>query len=411
MDLIKAPEGVSNDLFEKITWMQIGVIRKSRKIKQGDISDVTGIAQTTLSHIEHGRMVPSEQNQHVLATYFNRDDWKDDSEFDWEANAHSTSNLTLFIHELQSTIDWSIYNHLVAKDIGMNDGLQQVLKNRGSLAKKTVNEAWDKAVLDWNKDRDEQPEDKRIPKYYKEAEIYGNDDLEGIGILIEDNAADTMPRPRSLEDKEEAYALVINSEFMQPRLSIGDTVFVDPSLIPAKGDDVVIQLEYRDRTVAVVREIVGLHIDEGGTYCAYDLEPIWFRAYAHFKLGQYDNEMLQQGEEALPQDHDEVFEDSMKDYRLVLGIDDEGQCHHISGQVKHFIGDMTTDPPTPGKLMDNEVISAKVHVIVGVDRKAMSNAERAKAHPLESKRHRMSAASGKFGVSFYGAGPFGNKNK
>jgi hypothetical protein len=61
--------------------------------------------------------------------------------------------------------------------------------------------------------------------------------------------------------------------------------------------------------------------------------------------------------------------------------------------------------------MDNEVISAKVHVIVGVDRKAMSNAERAKAHPLESKRHRMSAASGKFGVSFYGAGPFGNKNK
>lgn len=411
MDLIKPPEGVSNDLFEKITWMQIGVIRKNRKIKQGEISEVTGIAQTTLSHIEHGRMVPSEQNQHVLATFFNRDDWKDDSEFDWENHVWSSNNLTLFIHELQSTIDWSKYNHLVAKDIGMNEDLQQVLKTRGSLAKKTFDEAWDKAVMGWKASRAEYPEDKRIPKYYKETDIYGNDDLENVGILIEDNAADTMPRPRSLEDKEDAYALVINSEFMQPRLKIGDTVFVDPSVIPARGDDVVIQLEYKDRTVAVVREIVGLHIDEGGTYCAYDLEPIWFRAYTHYKLGQHANELLTQNVEISQEDQDEFYEDTLKDFRLTLGIDDEGQCHHISGQVKHFIGDMTTDPPTPGKLMDNEVISAKVHVIVSVDRKVISNTERAQSHPLESKKHKMSAASGKFGVGGFGVGLYGAKNK
>ncbi|MGB0608729.1 MAG: S24 family peptidase [Paracoccaceae bacterium] len=410
MDLIKAPEGVSNDLFEKITWMQIGVIRKSRKIKQGDISDVTGIAQTTLSHIEHGRMVPSDQNKHVLATYFRADHWKDDPEFNWEEQAYSTSNLTLFIHELQSMIDWSSYNHLVAKDIGMPDDIVHVLKKRGSLAKKTFNEAWDKAVLDWNKDRGEQPEDRRIPKYHKEGDIYGNEVLERVGVLIEDDAADTIPRPLSLKDKDEAYALVVNSELMQPRFRLGDTVFVDPSLIPAEGDDVVVQIEYKHGTVAVVREIAGLHIDEGGTYCAYHLEPIAFRSIATYRLGQFEIEMLQAGEEALPDELDEEYENSLSEHRLMLGIDDEGQCQFMSGQIKHFIGDMTTDPPTPGKLMDNEVISAKVHVIVGVDRKAMSNAERAKAHPLESKKYRMSAGSGKFGVGGFGVGPYGTKN-
>lgn len=410
MDLIKAPEGVSDDLFMKITWMQIGVIRKSRKIKQGDISRVTGIAQTTLSHIEHGRMVPSVQNQHVLATYFGTDHWKDDPEFEWETQVYSTNTLTLFIHELQSMIDWPSYNHLVAEDIGMNDGLQQVLKKRGSLAKKTFNEAWDQAVLDWNKDRGYNPEDRRIPKYHKEAKIYGNDVLENVGILIEDDAADTIPRPLSLKDKDEAYALVVNSDFMEPRFSLGDTVFVDPSLIPARGDDVVIQLEYKDRTVAVVRKIHGLHIDEGGTYCAYDLEPIAFNIYASYHVGQYENEMLQQGQDPTSDELDEAYEEYMKHQRLGLGIDDEGQCHHISHQVKHFVGDMTTDPPTPGKLMDNEVISAKVDVIVSVERKALTNAERAKAHPLESKKHRMSAGSGKFSVGGFGVGPYGTKN-
>ena len=409
MDLVTPPEGVSSEMFEKITWMQIGVIRKNRKIKQGDISAVTGIAQTTLSHIEHGRMVPSEQNKHILATYFNRDDWQGDHNFDREKHAVSTNNLTLFVHELQRTIDWSKYNHLVAKDIGMNDDLQQVLKSRGSLAKKTFDDAWEKAVLDWNKEFPETTEVKRIPKYHKEARIYGNDYLESVGVLIEDDAADTIPRPLSLKDKDEAYALVVNTEFMHPRFRLGDTVFVDPTLIPAKGDDVVIQLQYKDHTVAFVREIVGLQIDEGGTYCAYDLEPIAARSAAFYRLGEFEIEMLQAGEEALPDDRDEEYERIMSLHRLTLGIDDEGKCHHISGQVKHFVGDMTTEPPTPGKLMDNEVISAEVHVIVGADHKVLSNTERAKAHPLEGKKYKMSAASGKFGVGGFGVGLYGGK--
>lgn len=397
MDVIKAPDGVSDALYEKVTWMQIGVIRKDRKIKQGDISDVTGIAQTTLSHIEHGRMVPSEHNQHVLATYFHRNDWREDKNFDWEKQSYSSNNLTLFIHQLQNTIDWSKYQHLVAVDIGVNEDLQNVLKKRGSLRKGFDDPwdkaNWDKAVNDLAASRYDAPEPKRIPKYSHEHPTKGVDFVED-GVLIDDNA-DTVVAPHNLQNREGAYALVVNSMAMYPKYELGDTVYADPVAIPMRGDDVVIQLKYADRTVAIVRHVIGMHIDEGGIYCGYDLEPIYWRGYAEFMKGQHVVEMRITGDEATDEDMNEVYTDTMKQVMLTLGIDDEGQCHHISGN-------QNADP-------EDRVIEAAVHVIVGSERKYVSNAIRASSHPLESKKHKMSAASGKFGMGGYGVGLFGGK--
>jgi transcriptional regulator with XRE-family HTH domain len=257
MDLIKAPDGVSDEVYEKITWMQIGVIRKARKIKQGDIADVTGIKQTTLSHIEHGRMVPSTRNQHILATYFNRDDWHDNDQFDWNEHSYSTNNLTLFIHELQSTIDWSGYHHLVAEDIGMSKELVDVLKSRSSLLKAKVKnyelEAEPAAMMLTAPDVKMTVNRKRIPLYsiVDTPKVFS---IEQTVQIIPDEA-ELITTPPMVAGIDDAYAMIVPNHLMHPAYGEGDTVFVHTGRMPQNGDDVVVRLTFEDREIAFIRSI------------------------------------------------------------------------------------------------------------------------------------------------------------
>ena len=388
MDLIKAPDGVSDEVYEKITWMQIGVIRKARKIKQGDIADVTGIKQTTLSHIEHGRMVPSERNQHILATYFQRDDWHDNKQFDWDKDSYSTNNLTLFIHELQKTIDWSGYHHLVAEDIGMSKELVDVLKSRSSLknTKATVTQT---APLTADAPR---PPVEKIDRYDVDVAIETVDYLM-TGVWINDQWATSIPTPSMLQGKSGAYALTVINSDMDPRYSEGDTVFVDPNLPPVVEDDVVITLHFAERSVAIIRQIHSIHIDEPGDYCAYEFDAINDRWMALYNAGVNDTEMLQRGNDpdVYWDEGDNNFEHYMKERRLLIGMDDLGNVKKVKGES----GSAT-----------EKVLRADVHVIVGLERKPISLSTR-----NAGKNFRMKAGTGEFKVTFgkggFGSGPFG----
>ena len=48
---------------------------------------------------------------------------------------------------------------------------------------------------------------------------------------------------------------------MEPRYRQGDVLYVNPEIQPIRGDDVVVQLAYKDRLIAVVGELVGIEKD------------------------------------------------------------------------------------------------------------------------------------------------------
>ena len=45
---------------------------------------------------------------------------------------------------------------------------------------------------------------------------------------------------------------------MEPRYRAGDTLFVNPELMPFYGDDVVIHVKYKDRAICLIREVIQL---------------------------------------------------------------------------------------------------------------------------------------------------------
>ena len=91
-----------------------------------------------------------------------------------------------------------------------------------------------------------------IPKYTQPYNARGMAYKDAI--LFEN--ADLVDRPPVLKNVKGAYAVFMPSLNMEPRYRQGDTLSVNPEISPERGDDVVIHLEFKDRTVCIVRELV-----------------------------------------------------------------------------------------------------------------------------------------------------------
>lgn len=91
-----------------------------------------------------------------------------------------------------------------------------------------------------------------IPKFHHPYQPKGFPYYDSI--LLEN--ADSTDVPPSLRHVIGAYAVVMPSDTMEPRYRPGDVLFVNPELAPYYGDDVVLRIRYKSRTVGVVREVL-----------------------------------------------------------------------------------------------------------------------------------------------------------
>ena len=91
-----------------------------------------------------------------------------------------------------------------------------------------------------------------IPKYHQPYQPKGFPYYDSI-LLENADSTDVLP---SLRHVIGAYALVMPSDTMEPRYRPGDVLFVNPELQPYYGDDVVLRVRYKNRTVGVIREVL-----------------------------------------------------------------------------------------------------------------------------------------------------------
>src|SRR5262249_33992363 len=63
--------------------------------------------------------------------------------------------------------------------------------------------------------------------------------------------------PQRLLEVKDPYAFLIATDAMEPRLRINDVIYLDPSRMPRREDDVLVQVEDGDQTLATIREFVG----------------------------------------------------------------------------------------------------------------------------------------------------------
>ena len=92
-------------------------------------------------------------------------------------------------------------------------------------------------------------------KIYKFTQPYHPRDFKyGDGVLIDDPVEVFCP-PQLAKDGE-AYAIELPSNTMQPRYHAGDTLYVNPTLRPKAGDDVVLIFEHNGRRIGIVREVI-----------------------------------------------------------------------------------------------------------------------------------------------------------
>ena len=91
-----------------------------------------------------------------------------------------------------------------------------------------------------------------IPKYHQPYQPKG---FRYYDSLLLENADSTETLP-SLRHVLGAYAVVMPSDTMEPRYRQGDVLFVNPELQPYYGDDVVLRVQFKNRTIGVIRELL-----------------------------------------------------------------------------------------------------------------------------------------------------------
>ena len=72
---------------------------------------------------------------------------------------------------------------------------------------------------------------------------------------------DPVEAPPYLNGVENVLYLFMPDIMMEPRYRQGDVLYVNPEIQPIRGDDVVVQLAYKDRLIAVVGELVTIEKD------------------------------------------------------------------------------------------------------------------------------------------------------
>ena len=92
--------------------------------------------------------------------------------------------------------------------------------------------------------------------HYQEAQQMNKDFPQGDGVVIRSATAQAQIRkPSFLEYSDKAYAITTYSKTMEPRYGSGDILYVDPTLTPMKGDDVVLLFQLEGRLVGIIREV------------------------------------------------------------------------------------------------------------------------------------------------------------
>ena len=66
-------------------------------------------------------------------------------------------------------------------------------------------------------------------------------------------------KPSFLDYSDDAYAVLVHDDCMQPRYFGGDTLFVDPTAAPRVGDDVAVMIQLEGKLVGIFRECVKLN--------------------------------------------------------------------------------------------------------------------------------------------------------
>jgi len=219
---------MSEQAEHKNFWEQIKKLREARvpKMKQSDLSTAVGISQAAISKIEKGKYTPSIDVADKMAEALG---FKDTREF-----VHR-------LVEMANEEDYTRYDP--NKDTHVLEGLQY--KRRKG---RHVNFSAKPIVA--GKQR------RQIPLYSRNHNPRGFrfDD----GILISEESATYIEAPFYLDNVDGAYAVTVNGHENSPRFYSGETLFVNPDLWPVRGDDVVIQLEYNEHTICIVREVTDM---------------------------------------------------------------------------------------------------------------------------------------------------------
>ena len=76
-------------------------------------------------------------------------------------------------------------------------------------------------------------------------------------LVVSTDEIDRVPRPYTLENIPEAYAILVTGESMIPAYKPGDYAWVNPRLPPMKGHDCILySVNENDEAVATIKEMV-----------------------------------------------------------------------------------------------------------------------------------------------------------
>ena len=186
-----------------------------------------------------------------------------------------------------------------------------------------------------------------IPKYHQP---YQPRDFPYSDSLLLENP-DSTAAPPSLRHVLGAYAVVMPSDTMKPRYGQGDVLFVNPELQPYYGDDVVLRVYYKSRTVGVVRELLDQE-------AVWGLQPDPKQSVALIALKDKHNFCLEKGKLHIDHMDDDFEELSEKADWIVL---DEEQLN--GGPVEDDIIDSEDE---------NAILAITADVIVGSEKRMKS---------------------------------------
>ena len=206
--------------YDHIDWTRLKQLRDvtnsadtGEPLQQKDIAVKTGMTQAYYSRIERGEIRSPDEK---------------------------------FVRELAATFGMKVSDFL--------QGLAKLTDDAGPEAKQPkINIGW----LD---------SPKLIKKYSDTYNARGFPYDDGVMMANEEYVS----APPFLNDVPDAYAIVMPADTMEPRYRAGDTLYVNPEILPYYGDDVVIHIQFKNRACAIIREVIKLE----GVFTGEHDEPI-----------------------------------------------------------------------------------------------------------------------------------------
>ncbi len=358
------PKGMPKELIDRIAWKTLKEFRQSHELTQKDISIIGKISQAAVSQIELGQIVPSRTVSDRWARYFGYGSTEPFHEMLIERTEWSKH------HFLEAAPgDWKMFSSLSALELWREKeenyhqksrpdyeetgpGKRKTIIEGGPLRRKSLMSQYARdnkskglfALAAQRRAQNSSVKSYQIPKYNQYATIKGRANIDGV--IISANP-DTMQAPSILHNIENAYALEMINNEMQPRYFGGDTLFVDPSQVAMPSDDVVIQLHFVDRSVAIVSRLNNVVVEEEGISADYEFVTYSERQTGIFEIG---SSLLTGDNTKKDPEIEKLLDEYCRENAGTIGIFDDGSIKSV--RLK-------------GHEISEPVQSADVHVIVG----------------------------------------------